>query len=192
MGIQKNKSVKMLDILDSKIVNCERCSLHSGGHCKPFWTENSQFGIIGEAPGKNEVLEGSPFVGAAGRYLWEIFQEFGYSREHFLIINSANCRPTDGRKNLKPNDEQLQTCRKWIELYMRVIRPSRVLLLGNYATSTILGEKSGILSTYASVEYNNEFKCHVIRSVHPSMCIYRGDSGKQMLREAIKVFSLWI
>lgn len=191
LGILKEKSVKMLELLDTKIVKCERCSLYSGGRVKPFWSEDSQFAIIGEAPGKNEVLEGSPFVGEAGRHLWKILEEFGFTREQFLIINSANCRPTDGRKNLKPNEEQLKTCRKWIELYMKVVRPHRVLLLGNYATNTILGEKRGILSTNATVEYSKEFNCNIVRSVHPSMCIYRGEQGKQMLRKSIEMFSLW-
>lgn len=191
MGIQKKENLKMLDLLDSKIVNCKRCSLHTGGNVKPYWTENSQFAIIGEAPRKNEVLEGSPFIGDSGKHLWEIIIEHGFIREQFLIINSVNCRPTYGRKNLKPNEEQLKVCRKWIELYMKVVRPHRVLLLGNYAINTILGEKSGILSMNASVKYNNEFNCHIIRSVHPSMCIYQGQRGKEMFSTSIEMFSLW-
>jgi len=41
--------------LDDQILSCKNCSLWTGGYCKPFWTPNSKYGIIGEAPGSNEV-----------------------------------------------------------------------------------------------------------------------------------------
>jgi DNA polymerase len=55
-----------------------------------------------EAPGKQEVLCGTPVVGKAGKKLWDIAAKYQLYRDNFAIINTVNCRPIDGTKNGKP------------------------------------------------------------------------------------------
>jgi len=181
------KQIRMLQLLDNQIQCCELCGLFKGGRAKPYWTEESIWAIVGEAPGSEEVINNSPFVGAAARHLWEVINANGLERKNFLIINSVNCRPTDGSKNLKPTISTMSLCRPWIRKYLRVFKPQKILLLGGYSLNTILYE-SGILRLNATKTHSSEFGCDVIRSVHPSMCIYHGNNGKKMLYESIKLF----
>jgi len=181
-----NKQYRMLELLDGQISECVECELHTGGRCKPYWTEDSKYVIVGEAPGKNEVEQNKPFCGTAGNHLWGIMKLQGFHREDFLIINSTNCRPVVGNKNGKPNLTQIQTCRKWIRKYLTVLKPEAILILGNYAMGTMSDQSFGIMSMNSEILNNDEFGCRMILSVHPSMCIYRGKEGQQMLLESAK------
>ena len=182
------KQTKMLQLLDEKIQSCTKCNLHENGGCKPYWTEQSKYVILGEAPGRNEVTSNEPFIGSAGKNLWSIMAEFDLTKEEFLIMNSVNCRPVNGNKNGKPTKEQMLTCRSWIRKYIKVLQPELILILGSYPLLTMTG-LTGIMSLNSEVIHNMEFDIDAVISIHPAMCIYKGEEGKQMLRESIKVFN---
>lgn len=182
----------MLELLDREILNCTDCGLHTGGRCKPFWTnEYRGYFICGEAPGKNEVGSNEPFIGAAGNKLWECASKFNIKKDHCFIINSTNCRPIDGNKNGKPTELQRDRCREWIRKYFKILQPEKILLLGNYSMHTFLNEW-GIMKKYneslLTTDYIYGIKVKVIRSVHPSMCIYQGEEGKSKLLKSMELF----
>lgn len=190
-----NKQIKMLQLLDEQILSCKRCSLHEqsvpgGVRCKPYWTRNSEYVIVGEAPGREEVRDGTPFVGQAGSYLWDaIYRILGIHRDSFAIINSVNCRPTDGFRNLKPTSEQQKMCYQWIRKFIKVVEPEKMLILGNYAMGTMLGRNTGIIRMNGVDGTLKEFdRLPYVISVHPAFCIYNRDEGPQKLEEAIKAF----
>ena len=178
----------MIHLLDVQIQRCKQCDLHNGGRCKPYFTKESRHVILGEAPGKSEVENNMPFCGMAGDHLWDIMKLHGFYREQFLIINSVNCRPVDGNKNGKPTYEQINTCKKWVRKYIKVLQPKAILSLGNYAMYNILGESQGIMNMNGLHVKGNEYESNVILSIHPSMCIYRGELGKKMLSYSIGKF----
>lgn len=188
-----SKQIRMLEILDSQILQCESCSLHENGRCKPYWTnEYRGYFIIGEAPGKNEIDYNEPFIGTAGNKLWECAYQFGIEKKHCFIINSANCRPVDGNKNGKPTELQMDRCKEWLRKYFKILEPKKVLLLGNYALFTFINEWY-IMKKYENDElvtdntiYGSDIK--VVKSVHPSMCIYQGELGKEKLTKSMELF----
>jgi len=185
------RQIRLLQLLDEQVLNCKRCSLHNGGRCKPYWTQRSRYVIVGEAPGKQEVVESSPFVGMAGHVLWDtIYKVLKCMRSDFAIINSVNCRPTDGKRNLKPDADAQNCCRQWIRKFIKIIEPEKVLILGNYAMGTLLGRSSGIVKMngtdgFLSGEFRNT---PFVISVHPAYTIYNKDDGLQKLEEAIEKF----
>jgi uracil-DNA glycosylase len=181
------KQIRMLELLDEMILKCEKCSLFENGRAKPYWTKNSRYAIIGEAPGADEVKEGTPFIGKAGNILWDALGEYKLSRSDFLIINSANCRPKVGNKNGKPTKIQMERCKPWIVKYLKVIKPEKILILGNYALETMLNE-GNILERNGELTRLDEFNCYVYKSVHPAYCIYNKENGVDMLRKSIKIF----
>lgn len=186
------KQIKMLKLLDNQILSCKDCNLYKGGHCKPYWTkEYNGYFICGEAPGKNEVDKNEPFIGAAGGKLWDCMKQYGIAKEECFIINSANCRLVNGNKNGKPSEFHRDTCRKWIRKYFKILQPDKILLLGNFAMHTFVDEW-GILKKYENNLFTNEVifdkNVDVVRSVHPSMCIYRGEDGKNKLLKSIGLF----
>jgi len=181
-----SKQYRMLQLLNKQISQCELCSLHVNGRCSPFFTEQAQYVILGEAPGSNEVKSNMPFIGSAGGHLWSIMAKHGWNRYDFLILNTVNCRPMDGNRNGKPNNEQLETCEQWSRKYIRAMQPKAILSLGGYAMGRLTGMSEGIIKSNASVtQYEN---IPVVLSVHPAMCIYNGEKGVIMLEESIKVF----
>ena len=188
-----SKNKRILTLLDEKVLQCEMCSLHKNGRCKPFWTYGYRgYFIIGEAPGKNEVDSNEPFIGSAGNKLWECAAKFGIEKEHCFIINSTNCRPVNGNRNGKPTELQMDRCREWLRKYLKILQPKKILLLGNYAMYTFLNEW-GIMKKYENgglITEENRFgqDIKVVRSVHPSMCIYQGEAGKEKLLKSLELF----
>jgi len=182
------KTVRMLQLLDKQVQSCERCILYKNGRAKPYWTEKARFAILGEAPGRDEVVNNTPFIGKAGEKFWSAMESFGLYREDFLIINSVNCRPVKDGKNGKPTDEQMDVCRMWFRKYLKVLKPSKILTLGSYAYFTLTGNRSIMKDINGVLDYNEEFGTQVVYSVHPAYVIYNPEEGQKMLCESIKCF----
>lgn len=186
------KKIRMLELLDEMMWCCKNCNLYTGGRVTPYWTSLSKYVIIGEAPGREEVENNEPFIGKSGRLLCESMAEFGFRKEEFLIVNCVQCRPTDGNKNLKPNTNQIETCKLLWQKYIKVLKPYKILTLGNYAMGNVHVYSHGITSRNARYGYTNSFGDEqgvlYVNSIHPSYCIYNKEQGPRMLRESIKVF----
>lgn len=180
-------TIKALAKLDQLIQACARCSLHEGGRAKPYWTLESKYLIIGEAPGRDEVKANSPFVGPAGSALWNQLAPHGLSRKDFAIVNSVNCRPIVLRKNGKPTDEQIRACFHWVGKYILLIQPKKILLLGSYAHKSLFGKDIQVIKNNGKV-YVDKYGTPVIQSVHPAYTIYNEEQGIRLLTEAIEAF----
>ena len=187
------RQIRLLELLEDQINGCDLCPLHTR-KCLPYWTPLSKHLIIGEAPGKNEVGN-EPFIGTAGNKLWAIMDKYAFRKEEFAIINSIQCRPvTETGANDKPTLTNLKYCRPWIRKFIRILEPHKILLLGNYAKAVSerngYGYIGGIMKVNATYRMNTTFidNIPVVYSVHPSMCIYKGKEGEQLLESSIKVF----
>lgn len=186
-----DKQIRMLELLDEKVMNCNKCSLHNNGTAKPFWTPYSRFACIGEAPGANEVREKTPFVGAAGKILTEVLDEVGFDPKDFLIINSVQCRPVRGNSNGKPTESQIKTCISYVRKYLKVIYPEKILCLGNYAKYIFTGNLQGILrerGRFMTSKIGEDYKIPVLFTVHPAYCIYNVEEGMKLLRKDVALF----
>lgn len=91
--------------------------------------------LIGEAPGKNEDLQGRPFVGAAGRILAELLASIDLGREDVYITNVVKCRPP---MNRDPLPEEIACCAEYLEKEVEIIRPELIVLLGRHAMERFL------------------------------------------------------
>ena len=94
-----------LDELRVQVESCRRCPLCDGRTQTVFGVGNPHARVmfIGEAPGKNEDLQGEPFVGAAGHYLNELLGCAGLRREDVFIANVLKCRPP-GNRDPRPEE----------------------------------------------------------------------------------------
>jgi DNA polymerase len=97
--------------------------------------------FVGEAPGKNEDLQGKPFVGQAGQLLDRLLEEIGMSREQVFIANVLKCRPPGNRD---PLPEEIEECKPYLMRQIELIEPKMICTLGNFATKTITGSPMGI------------------------------------------------
>ncbi len=91
--------------------------------------------FIGEAPGKNEDLQGIPFVGAAGKFLNEMLAGIGLKREDIYITNIVKYRPPDNRD---PFPEEKKAFLPYLQAQLEVIQPNVVATLGRHSMGCFL------------------------------------------------------
>jgi len=91
--------------------------------------------FIGEAPGKNEDLQGLPFVGAAGKFLDEMLASIGLERKDVYITNIVKYRPPNNRD---PLPEEKQAFLPFLQAQLEVIKPTIVATLGKHSTNCFL------------------------------------------------------
>ncbi len=97
--------------------------------------------LVGEAPGKNEDLQGEPFVGAAGQLLDELLSGISLSRSDVYIANVLKCRPPGNRD---PQQDEIDSCKGFLREQIRMISPQVVVTLGNFATKLLVPTDVGI------------------------------------------------
>ncbi|MEZ5063330.1 MAG: uracil-DNA glycosylase [bacterium] len=122
---------------------CERCAL--GKTRKNFvfgvGAADARVMFVGEAPGRDEDLQGEPFVGAAGQLLNKILAAIEFAREDVYIANILKCRPPGNRD---PRPEEIASCEPILRRQIELIRPVVLCTLGAFAARTMLGVTSGI------------------------------------------------
>ena len=91
---------------------------------------NARIMFIGEGPGRNEDMQGRPFVGASGQYLESLLEGIRLDRTHVFITNVVKCRPPDNRDPLPP---ELAACRDYLDRQIALIRPAVVVTLGRFS-----------------------------------------------------------
>ena len=135
--------------------------------------------FVGEAPGRNEDLQGLPFVGAAGKNLDKLLADVGLSMDDVYIANILKCRPPENRD---PNPEEIKAHTPWLLKQIEEIKPKVVCSLGNYATKFFLAESNlelmksqpGITSVHGKVKQIkiNGQEIKLIPLFHPAAIIY--------------------
>ncbi|MDP2672503.1 MAG: uracil-DNA glycosylase [Nanoarchaeota archaeon] len=143
---------------------------------------NADILFVGEAPGKNEDLQGEPFVGLAGKNLDKLLAKVGLSMNDVYIANILKCRPPENRD---PLPEEIKAHTPWLLEQIKKIKPKVVCSLGNYATKFFLAKgevdlmknQPGITSIHGKVrdiEMGN-IKFRLIPLFHPAAIIYKRD-----------------
>jgi uracil-DNA glycosylase len=132
--------------------------------------------FIGEAPGKNEDLQGRPFVGAAGKFLDELIALINLKREDVFIANIIKHRPPNNRD---PLPEEVAAYTPWLAEQIRIIDPPLIVALGRYAMEYLLGPGFSITKIHGQPKRRHG---RVIMPVyHPAAALYRRD-WQPMLR----------
>lgn len=160
-----------LDKLRVQVESCRRCPLCDGRTQTVFGVGNPHARVmfIGEAPGKNEDLQGEPFVGAAGHYLNELLGCAGLRREDVFIANVLKCRPPGNRD---PRPEEIQTCTPFLREQTRTIDPEVLVTLGKFSTQFVLKTQMGITRLHGRVQRAGKFLVFPI--FHPAAALYDG------------------
>ncbi len=126
-----------------KIRSCQECEL-SSSRTKFVFGSGSAYApvmFVGEAPGKNEDLQGLPFVGPAGKLLDELLDSIGFDRSEVFIANGLKCRPPGNRD---PRIEEINTCKGYLLEQIKIIDPKIICTLGKFSTQLLLNTDKGI------------------------------------------------
>lgn len=98
--------------------------------------------LIGEAPGRDEDLQGEPFVGRAGQLLDKMLAAIGLSRDDVYITNVVYWRPPGNRT---PTAQEVQACQPFLERQIELVSPKILVLLGGSAAKQVLNTEQGIM-----------------------------------------------
>lgn len=156
--------------LEIKIQNCQKCSLWKSRN-KVVAGEGSlsaKILLIGEAPGKNEDLQGRPFCGDAGKFLDHLLALAKLERKDIFITSVLKCRPPQNRN---PKQEELNACFPWLEKQIKILKPKLIILLGRYALKKILPEIGDISRLHG--RYLQRGKDIYFISFHPAAALHQ-------------------
>jgi uracil-DNA glycosylase len=174
-----NKEEK-LELVKKKIIEA-KLPLHEGATNVVMGKGNidSKILFVGEAPGRNEDLQGMPFVGAAGKNLDKLLAKVGLSLDDVYIANILKYRPPENRD---PLPEEIKAHTPYLIEQIEIIKPTIVCSLGNYATKFFLAggnvekmkEAPGITTIHGQarmIKINN-YEIRLIPLFHPAAIIY--------------------
>lgn len=178
----------MLEEIVNLMGNCKRCELGQTRINLVFGTGNPHARVmfIGEAPGRNEDLNGVPFVGAAGHKLDALLECAGLTRDEIYIANVLKCRPP---KNRNPKPEEIQACSPFLREQIRSIWPDVIVCLGNFASQWVLKTDRGVTQLRGQLYQQGHFV--VCPTFHPAACIYHRD-WQPLLEDDLRRVGAWL
>jgi len=171
-----------LEALKKEVLSCRKCDLcrtrtnvvFGSGHPK------AKLMFVGEAPGREEDLQGLPFVGRAGSLLTKIIESIGLKRTDVYIANVLKCRPPDNRN---PHPSEILTCEDYLTRQIETIKPTIVCALGKFAAQTLTRSVEAI-SRLRGKFY--DFKgTKLIPTYHPAYLL-RNPHDKRLVWEDMK------
>jgi uracil-DNA glycosylase len=172
-----------LEELRAAIGDCRRCKLWSGRTHLVFGVGNphAKLMFIGEGPGRDEDLQGEPFVGRAGQLLTDIITKgMGLKREDVYICNVIKCRPPENRN---PEPDEVASCEPFLKKQVDLVKPEIIVGLGKFAVQTLLQTKVPI--TRIRGNWHSYHGIKLMPTLHPAYLL-RNPADKKLVWEDIK------
>ena len=161
-----------LEQIRAEVEACRKCPLADGRTQTVFGVGNpaARVLIVGEAPGKNEDLQGEPFVGAAGKFLNELLAVAGLCREDVFIANVLKCRPPGNRD---PQDDERAACIDYLRSQVAFVKPKVIVCLGRIAAGVILGRGVRMMKEHGVCVKVKNF--YIMPTFHPAALLHNPD-----------------
>jgi DNA polymerase len=186
------RQAKTLTELGAALARFEGCPLKSTAKNLCFYrgAEKARLMLIGEAPGREEDLEGKPFVGRAGQLLDKMLAAIGLGESDVHITNIVYWRPPGNRT---PMPQEAEACRPFLERQIELVAPEIVLVLGGAAAKVILNETEGIMrlrGRWRNIEIGpNKVNFRVMATLHPAYLLRTPASKRQAWRDFLTIQS---
>ena len=174
------RTAPSLEVLRSLLEHFDGCALKSTATRLVFADGNpaARIMFVGEAPGREEDIEGLPFVGRSGKLLDRMIATIGLDRSKAYIANVIPWRPPGNRT---PTPQETQICLPFIQRQIELVDPDILVTLGNPSTQTLLSTREGIMKTRGRW-FDYDTGSRVIRAMatfHPAYLL-RSPSYKRM------------
>jgi uracil-DNA glycosylase len=179
---------RTLEDLEAALRLFEGCALKATAKNLCFYRGNPQgrLMVIGEAPGREEDLEGRPFVGPAGQLLDRMLAAIDLTEADVHITNVVYWRPPGNRP---PTLDEVEACRPFLARQIELVAPRFVMTLGSPAAKAILGATDGILRVrgkWGEITAG-ELKVPVMPTLHPAYLLRTPAAKRQAWRDLLAV-----
>jgi len=169
-----------LEDLSARLAGFDGCSLKATAKNLCFYrgAPKARVMLIGEAPGRDEDLEGKPFVGRAGQLLDKMLAAIQLSERDVHVTNIVYWRPPGNRT---PTPQEAQVCRPFLERQVELVAPEFVVLLGGAAAKHVLDVADGIMrirGKWRQIEIGS-VKMRAIATLHPAYLL-RAPAAKRL------------
>jgi uracil-DNA glycosylase len=153
---------------------------------------DSEVVFIGEAPGKNEDIQGKPFVGAAGKFLDEMLEMVGLKRDDIYITNIVKYRPPNNRD---PLPEEKKTFLPYLQSQLEVIKPKVVVTLGRHSTNCFLPDlqisrahgQPKRVKLALKQDANDVLEVVILPLFHPAAALYNGGMRQTLIDDFMAI-----
>lgn len=171
--------------LEKRILECQRCPL-SRQRTQAVPGEGSltaDLMFVGEGPGRDEDIQGRPFVGRAGQLLTKIIQAMNFRRQDVYITNVVKCRPPNNRN---PQRAEVEQCQGYLIEQIEMIKPRVIVTLGRVATDFFIKSRASMTSLRG--EFHEFRSIRIMPTFHPSYLIRNENNRalKKMVWEDMK------
>lgn len=159
------KSAATLDELRALLENFEGCGLKKTASrlCLSRGSQTARLMLVGEAPGKDEDIQGEPFVGRAGQLLDRMLAAINLTEADIYITNLVFWRPPGNRT---PSPEEVQVCQPFVERQIELLAPKILVFLGNAAAKQLTGATEGIMKLRG--KWLNYSGIRAMATLHPA------------------------
>jgi len=172
-----------LEELRAAIGDCRLCKLCSGRTNLVFGVGNPRAPLmfVGEGPGRDEDLQGEPFVGRAGQLLTDIITKgMKMRREDVYIANVVKCRPPNNRN---PEPDEVAACEPFLKRQIDLIGPKIIVALGKFAAQALLQSNAPISRLRGNWHTYHGIK--LMPTFHPAYLL-RNPADKKLVWEDIQ------
>jgi DNA polymerase len=179
---------ELLEAIAGEIMFCPRCRL-SETRKKSVPGEGSarsRVMFVGEGPGRNEDIEGRPFVGQAGKFLDTLLTEAGLVRDEVFICNVVRCRPPENRD---PFPDEVDACTPYLNRQIALIKPKVIVSLGKHSTAYMFSKAKlpfdSITKTRGKLHKTKLWgmQMTIFPTFHPAAALYNGEYKNQLVED---------
>ena len=166
--------------LEEEVLSCRKCPLaETRQKAVPGEGQiKTELMFVGEAPGRDEDIQGRPFVGRAGQLLTKIIAAMNFAREEVYITNIVKCRPPNNRN---PHADEMENCRDYLLRQIAMIQPKVIVTLGKVASGFFIQSDLGM--TALRGEFYDFQGIKVMPTFHPSYLIR--NEGNKILKKMV-------
>ena len=170
--------------LRQKCEACKKCELGNTRTNLVFGTgnENAKLMFVGEAPGEQEDLSGTPFVGRAGKLFDKYLEAVGISRDEVYIANMLKCRPP---KNRDPLPAEQDICIEYLREQVRLIKPRIIVCLGRISAMKLIKPDFKITKEHGIFFKKGAFE--IVALYHPSLLLRDPSKREEMYTDMKKI-----
>ena len=178
------KAAQLAELDGQQVAVCTKCPLHKSRTHTVFGVGNPDADVVfvGEAPGRDEDLQGEPFVGRAGKLLTKIIEAMGYKRSDVYIANIVKCRPPNNRN---PEPDEVATCKPFLIRQVEAIHPRVIVCLGSVATQNLLETDAKISGMRG--KFTEWQGTPVMPTYHPAFLLRNSNMKKPVWEDMQKV-----